>query len=192
VSTSGSYHHGNVTQATLDAARSMLDRLPAQDISLREVARSAGLSHAAPYRHFPERAQFLVALAERCLTELVSAQRAALAAHTDSADRLVALGAGYVAYGAANPHAFALIFDPTVAPPHAPPPRLASLIGEHSAMLAGCVADALSTGRLAPTAGPDTIAMALWGLVHGLTHLVIAGLVPADEVVRILRTQLTE
>ena len=52
---SSRYHHGHVRDATLDGARDLLQRIPAHQISLREVARLAGISHAAPYKHFPDR-----------------------------------------------------------------------------------------------------------------------------------------
>src|SRR5207342_1602524 len=64
------YHHGDLRNALLDAARALLEEGPFADLSLRAVARRAGVSHAAPYRHFPNHESLLVELALEGFTEL--------------------------------------------------------------------------------------------------------------------------
>ena len=64
------YHHGDLRNALLDAARKILDEQTLGDLSLRAVARRAGVSHAAPYRHFPNHEALLVELAKEGFAEL--------------------------------------------------------------------------------------------------------------------------
>lgn len=153
----------------------MLELMPAQQISLREVARAAGISHAAPYKHFAERSDFLAALASRCMGEFVAGQRAAAQEAINPRDRLIRLGTSYVNYGATHRHAFALIFDPEVSPPGQPPPELAVLVDEHTELLHVAVREA-ARADLFPSQIPlSDLATSLWAQVHGLTQLVIMG-----------------
>jgi len=64
------YHHGDLRNALLEAARALLEEGPFADLSLRAVARRAGVSHAAPYRHFPNHEALLVELALEGFYEL--------------------------------------------------------------------------------------------------------------------------
>lgn len=185
-----SYHHGAVRDATLDAAREMLEQTPAHQISLREVARAAEISHAAPYKHFSERSVFLSALAARCMTEFVAEQRSAAEQATDARDRLIRFGTAYVAYGAEHPHAFALIFDPQVSPPGHPPPELAALVDQHSQLLHDAVQEGVCAHLFASRTPPNDIATSLWAQVHGLTQLVILGHVGRDRVSDVLSASL--
>lgn len=186
------YHHGDTRRQTLATARAMLAERPAHDLSLREVARRAGLSHGAPYRHFPDRGDFLVALAATCLAEFVAGQRAAADAHDEPGAALLAAGASYVGYGVRHPNAFALIFDPTVSPPGAPPEPLAPLIAEHTDLLAGLVDRAHRARRLRVAGHPQALAGALWSLVHGVAVLVSAGRLPPDATTAVLATMVTD
>ena len=78
------YHHGQLREALLSAAFELLADHPARQISLREIARHAGVSHAAPYHYFSDRQQLLGALAERCMDAFYEAQlRAAQQAGVD-------------------------------------------------------------------------------------------------------------
>src|SRR4029079_14956503 len=74
------YHHGDLEAALLRAAGKLLDKEGVEALSLREVARRAGVSHAAPYRHFPERDALLAALAVEGFEWLAVGQREAAAA----------------------------------------------------------------------------------------------------------------
>src|ERR1700761_1916297 len=66
------YHHGNIRTALLDSARQILEEGSPSELSLRAVARRAGVSHAAPYRHFPNHEALLVELAMEGFEELKS------------------------------------------------------------------------------------------------------------------------
>lgn len=177
-----SYHHGTVRETTLNVARQMLEDLPPQQISVRKVARAADISHAAPYKHFAQRSDFLAALAARCMREFIAAQVSAAQEAVDARDRLIRLGTAYVDYGIDHPHAFALIFDPEVSPPGAPPAELAALVDQHTSMLSDAVADGAKAGVLPDQVPPGDIATALWAQVHGLTQLVVLGHVERSRI----------
>src|SRR5213592_1296667 len=73
-----SYHHGNLRAALLEGAERMLAERGSGELSLRELAREVGVSHAAPRRHFPDRQALLDALAEAGFARLGSELRTAV------------------------------------------------------------------------------------------------------------------
>ncbi len=173
----GSYHHGNLAEALESAAMSLLETQSAATLSLREVARQAGVSHNAPYHHFGDRQQLLKRVAELAMRDHLAAQESAVVPHTDPRERLLAMGLAYVGYAAAHPNAFAAIYDPDVCIPNHPTPTMAPLIARNEDLLE----------ELARACWPDADDLeiearcaALWGLVHGLATLVVAGHLPLD------------
>ena len=76
-----SYHHGNLRSALLDAAASVISEIGPQGLTIREVASRAGVSHAAPYRHFSGKDDILLAVVEQgfALLEQTMAERKAAA-----------------------------------------------------------------------------------------------------------------
>ncbi|HCT13425.1 MAG TPA: hypothetical protein DIW82_01160 [Corynebacterium nuruki] len=122
------------------------------------------------------------ALGVACMERFVDRQRAAVAAASNGRDALRDQGIAYVRYAAEEPHAFELIFDPTICPPGNPGPGTAELVKENLAMLASCVARAQEEGLFA---GSDTaeVSTAMWGTVHGLAHLVNEGHLDLDAAV---------
>ncbi|PLS69654.1 MAG: hypothetical protein CV045_00830 [Cyanobacteria bacterium M5B4] len=69
----GSYHHGDLKQALISAALEVVAQEGAKNLSLRQVAKRVGVSHNAPYRHFPDRDALLAALAEEGFRGLTAA-----------------------------------------------------------------------------------------------------------------------
>lgn len=171
------YHHGNLRQALLNTAMDMLAHTPAAQLSLRELARAAQVSHAAPYHYFTDRQGLIRAAGVEAMQRLLEAQRTAVAACDAPRDRLLALGRAYVRFAAREPNAFALVFDPLYCQPGAPTEDMEPLITANEALLADCVQQAQQAGVL-PPGDPAPAATALWGTVHGLAQLVIAGHVP--------------
>jgi len=167
------YHHGDLARALEDAAMQLLERMPAADISLREVARAADVSHNAPYHHFSDRLGLLKAIAERSMADLLAQVRNAT---TDAATPRAALTAGgeaYIRFAVEHPHAFDAVYDPTVCVPGSPTATMAPLIDALEGALAAAAA---ATGLDRPT---DVVA--LWGLIHGLGTLAAAGHFGLDD-----------
>ena len=172
-SSKAAYHHGDLARALEDAAMQLLERMPAGEISLREVARAANVSHNAPYHHFADRRGLLKAIAERSMADLLTRVREAVAGARTPRTALVAGGSAYVRFAVEHAHAFDAVYDPTVCIPGAPTPTMAPLIEGLERVLA----------EAAAAAGLDRPAdvTALWGLVHGLGTLAAAGHFTLDD-----------
>lgn len=133
--TVSTYHHGDLRAALLKAAGRILEKQGPEAISLRDLARSADVSHNAPYRHFPDRDSLLAALSDEGYAQLVEALRGKPWREQAS---------GYVRFALANPQRFRLMSLrkgdlSEVLDPSAPPARAtwALVHGLAQLMLAG-------------------------------------------------------
>ena len=117
------YHHGDLSRALVDAARRILEAEGAAALSLRAVAREAGVSPAAPYHHFKDKTELLEAVAHggwEALTEtIIAARRSA----SDPRDAIANIGVAYVNFARENPALYRLMYDTsrdrTAMPEHA-------------------------------------------------------------------------
>jgi AcrR family transcriptional regulator len=147
------YHHGDLRTAVLAAAGRLIEREGLASLSVREAARRAGVSHNAPYRHFPDRSALLAALAAEGFAQLGAALE-------NRAGR--ELGEAYVRFALAHPQRFRLMFA-----------GQAELHAEAEAIRERFVAAFAGVGAEAATAA--------WALVHGLADLALDGHVEASE-----------
>jgi AcrR family transcriptional regulator len=105
------YHHGTLRDALLDEAQLLLAEQGTAAVSLRELARRAGVSHSAPERHFANRQALLDALAVRGFTLLAEAMRQAVADHGDRLeDRFRAAAGAYIGFALQNAALLELMF----------------------------------------------------------------------------------
>src|SRR5580692_11803786 len=105
------YHHGNLRAALLEQAERTVRERGVQDLSLRELAREVGVSHAAPRRHFPDRQALLDALAEAGFERLGASLRAAAdGAGEEFEPRLRATAAAYIQFATHDPTLLELMF----------------------------------------------------------------------------------
>lgn len=117
IASTKAYHHGNLRAELLDTAIDQLQLGGAEDLSLRALARTVGVSQTAPYRHFADKSELLAAMATRGYRELLERLRAAGADTKECPrDQLRAFAHAYVAYAAQHPQLFKLMFGPTVQP----------------------------------------------------------------------------
>jgi len=107
-----SYHHGDLRRALVNAAVSLLTKTQRWDFSLREVARSAGVSHNAPYSHFASKRELLAAVAVKGYEILRARVLTALRGKTKPADALKAILITYLRFGTGNPAQYRLMFGP--------------------------------------------------------------------------------
>ncbi|MGL4178150.1 MAG: TetR/AcrR family transcriptional regulator, partial [Dermatophilaceae bacterium] len=113
--TSSGYHHGDLRNALLAQARELLASSGLDAVSLRELARRAGVSHAAPSRHFADRGEVLEALAVEGYRELARRMRVVQTDTGDVMDGVQALGMTYVAFAVEQPAVFRLMSRPDLA-----------------------------------------------------------------------------
>jgi AcrR family transcriptional regulator len=169
-----SYHHGDLRDALVRTARTILEQDGLAALSLRGVARAAGVSPAAPYHHFPDKQALRDAVAEQGFDALTLAMTTRMAKKKDPQARLEASGVGYVTFAVEYPALFQLMFGAGGA-----------LSTTASVVAAGQRAYAVLQAAVAATsaagAADPLVCLRLWGLVHGIAKLIIEGCVrPAD------------
>jgi AcrR family transcriptional regulator len=104
------YHHGDLRRALVDAARRILEAEGPTALSLRAVAREAGVSPAAPYHHFKDKAELLDAVAEQGW-QILDHMMAEAKAKADRKDKLNSLGIAYVCFARENPALYRVMYD---------------------------------------------------------------------------------
>jgi AcrR family transcriptional regulator len=175
------YHHGNLRPALIAAALRILRDDGIGALSLRAAARAAGVSQAAPYRHFADKEGLLAAVAEagfRALNAAVTKATAGL--EGDFINRFRMQGQTYVGFAVAHPAQFRLMFGRELADRSAHP-GLRAAAEETFARLLGAVREGQQAGLVRP-GDPEDQAMAAWSLVHGLSALLLDGhLAPRGE-----------
>lgn len=157
------YHHGNLKAVLLQAAGKILEKEGVEALSLREAARRAGVSHNAPYRHFPDRESLLAALAAEGYAALGEAQREAA-----ESGGLRAMGEAYVRFALDDPQRFRLMFGGQLR--IAANARLRDVAMRAFEGLSGALA-----ARVPEARGAGDASIAAWALVHGLAHLLLEG-----------------
>ena len=115
------YHHGDLPRALLDAALHIVETQGTEALTLRAAARSAGVSQAAPYRHFTNKEAILAAVAEEGFRSLMGAIRQATAAGEGPLGRLRGVGIGYVTFATSHPSHFRVMFGREMADRSASP-----------------------------------------------------------------------
>jgi AcrR family transcriptional regulator len=161
------YHHGDLRNTLRDAARTILEEEGLAALSLRAVARRAGVSHGAPYRHFPNHEALLVELVTEGFAELRQGIAAAVAGPAQETDRITAIGAAYMRFVAQRPGVARLMFG-TQIPNRNNFPELASA--------ADSIGEQISAALINPALG-----LAVWSAVHGLAMLVLDDLIDLGQ-----------
>jgi AcrR family transcriptional regulator len=169
----GSFHHGDLRRALLDAAGEILDRRGPLEVGLRAVARAAGVSQTAPYRHFTDKEALLAAVAAQGLAGLGERAAAAVAAAHGPEEALRAVGRAYVQVAVARPHLFRLMFGPEVSDKARYPE-----VREAGERAFAVVVAAIAAGQRAGTirdGEPGELALVVWSAVHGFASLIVDG-----------------
>jgi AcrR family transcriptional regulator len=168
------YHHGALRDALIDAAAEVAAQRGGAGLSLREVARRAGVSQAAPYHHFADKSALLAAVAEQGFRAFDATQAAAVAsAPPEPVARLQELGAAYVRFALDKPHFFKVMFRPHLVE-HARYPELHEVARRTFERLVECTRAArLAQGH--DDADPLPAATVMWSIAHGLSMLYLEG-----------------
>src|ERR1700692_4235606 len=104
------YHHGDLRRALLEAAEAILEREGPGGLSLRAVAREAGVSPAAPYHHFKDKDELLLAVGRNGFARLKAALAEAALSTEDRAARLPAIGLAYIEFAQAHPATYEVMY----------------------------------------------------------------------------------
>lgn len=167
------YHHGNLRAALLERAEEMLATTGASGLSLRELAREAGVSHGAPRRHFPDRQALLDALAENGFERLGRELDATMgAAQGTFTERLVVFAQTYVRFAARHSALLAIMHTSNDRPDAR---HLRDANDRAFAAPIALIADARRRGDIVDT-NPDRVSMAVLAMLQGLAVLVTTGM----------------
>ena len=166
------YHHGDLRGALLEAIRALVERDGPDAFRIAEACRMAGVSTAAPYKHFADRDAMLHGVALAGMGRLSEAMERGAASHPpgDPA-RVVALGEAYVGFAGAEPGVFRLMFG--LADDHADDPDLTAAGDAAEALVAQVVGEHM--GRDPASDDVRLRAYALWCFVHGHSFLMLDG-----------------
>ena len=177
------YHHGNLKKAVITRALEIISQKGIDGLSLREVARALGTSHAAPYRHFKDKNELLAAIAEDGLQRML-AQMKGKFRNKNAIQKLREIGAVYVQFGAKNPYQFRVMFARELAN-RALYPALQQASRNTMKMLEEVVKEGQNSKLIIPGNSRD-IAVMLWSSVHGVTELFINNQMPKNYTANLL------
>jgi AcrR family transcriptional regulator len=180
------YHHGDLRRAIVAAALEILSETQSHDFSLRELARRAGVSHNAPYKHFAEKRDLLAAVSAAGFEALTKRMNVEAAKASQPRAQLFAVLRAYIRYGVENPALYRLMFGGYLSGPDDGRPAIERAAAETArALLAGLIRDG-ALGKAIPDTPRNErkiagAILACWSLVHGLTQLIADGLVGPDK-----------
>jgi AcrR family transcriptional regulator len=168
------YHHGNLRAALIKATLRAIAEDGPEGFTLRDVARRAGVSPAAPYRHFQDKDELLAAVAGECAERLAATTTAAVAAvpDADALERFRQVGIASVQFAVAHPEHFRALNIPGIAARM--PPEQRAIMEDFDAEQRRSLAAAQEAGVIAPVS-LDDLYLAANALVHGLGHMIVEG-----------------
>jgi len=161
------YHHGDLKNALLESARTILEQKGLGALTLRAVARKARVSHAAPYRHFRNLDALLAALAAEGFTELAAQVASAGAVSGAPADRITHIGAAYMRFVAGKPALSRLMFGPQL--------RNRERFPELAA-----AADNIGVA-IGKALDDPVLGITVWAAVHGLAMLTLENVIDLGQ-----------
>jgi AcrR family transcriptional regulator len=166
------YHHGNLRQALIDAAVKLVQERGPEAVSVREVARLAGVSSGAPFRHFEDKVDLMAAVAEDGIVKLMETTARAVAAESDPASRFRAMGVAYVRFAVENPGHFRVVHKPEYM-------ERSQFVRDANnngiAMARMLIVEAQQAGSMRG-GDPEAVLIAAQAMMYGLARMVVDGL----------------
>jgi len=170
---SKAYHHGDLRTALIEAALGLIKNGGVEALTLRAAARQAGVTHAAPYRHFEDKNALLAAVAqsgfEQMAEDIVSAQ----SKHDDTGEQMRATGVAYAEFAQHQPEHFALMFGRVFAD-RDDYPKLQEASEATFALLLNAIMRCQEDGILVDE-DPKELALTAWSMTHGFASLIAEG-----------------
>lgn len=167
------YHHGNLRAALLEAGIQLLKDQGAEALGLRELARQAGVSRTAPYRHFDSKAALIAAIAEDGFVKLKAAlDEARGSEHAGAEDWFVEAARQYIRFALSYPEHFKVMFGDYV---KYEPEKHASLAAAGNAAFQTLVDLILAcqAAGLVRDGEPVSLSIVVWATLHGYSVLLV-------------------
>jgi AcrR family transcriptional regulator len=171
-----SYHHGDLKNALIQAGIEILSKEGMQALSLRQVAKRAGVSHAAPYAHFADKQTLIAAIAAEGYKKLYEKLAAAQRSQDDPLARLMAVAQAYVQFAIDEPDHFKITFSGVVEAEQ-DYPEYVEQSKRCFALVVAVVADCQTEGILGP-GDTQLAAVSIWACIHGFVQLLLGNQLP--------------
>jgi len=173
------YHHGHLRQELLRAAEAALEARGVQQLSLRELSRELGVSHASPQRHFTTKQDLLNALATVGFQRLDAlTAKAAAARGQDCKERLIKVALAHLGFALKHPALLALMFDAKRQP--VLPPELLAALQTAFSHVPRILQEGQAAGKIVP-GDPYRLALAVGSVVQGLVAISIDGKIKGES-----------
>jgi AcrR family transcriptional regulator len=166
------YHHGNLRNVLIEAGVALVRKVGPKGFTIREVARRAGVSHNAPYRHFHDKEELVAAIVAEGFERLNAAMKKRATHGVTGVDRLKLSGVAYVDFALHWPGHFLAMFD--LAPPSEEQIKEGDAGQKAFQTLLGFIVESQSEGAF-PGGDPYPYALMAWSQVHGIAKLAVAG-----------------
>jgi len=166
------YHHGNLREVLISSALEILKEGTLEDLSLRALARKAGVSQTAPYRHFEDKEALIVVLILEGSQILRNGMRTTRDKSSDPVESIINCGLNYYDFAAAHPAHFRLMFGGNINELRKKYPELQEA-DEKSRKIVEPLFHECMKFKTAPDKPEELIQIGCWSLVHGLSHLLL-------------------
>lgn len=169
-----SYHHGDLKNALIKAGVELLSKEGVSGLSLRKVAQHVGVSHNAPYSHFPDKQSLIAAISTEGFKQLYEELDTAISLYPDDPKRQIQEGAwAYVQFAMNNTDTFKIMFS-GVLEKEKEYPAFVEISSKTFARVVDVVRACQEAGllRAAPV---ELVAVAVWGQIHGIISLMLEG-----------------
>ena len=168
------YHHGDLKNTLIKAGVEILAKEGVSGLSLRKVAQRAGVSHSAPYAHFPDKQSLIAAISTEGFTQLYTELEAAISPYSKNPRKQLLEGVkAYVRFAEENTDTFKIMFS-GVLEKEKDYPSFVEISSKTFKLVVGVVQACQNAGIL-PTAPADLMAVSVWGQVHGILSLALEG-----------------
>jgi AcrR family transcriptional regulator len=168
------YHHGDLKNALINAGVEILSKDGVGGLSLRKVAQRAGVSHNAPYSHFPDKQSLIAAISTEGFKQLYEELDAAISSYPDDPRRQLQEGAwAYVHFAMNNTDTFRIMFSGVLEKEKEYPAFVE--ISRKSFKLVVDVVRACQVAEILRSAPLEITAIAVWGQIHGIVSLMLEG-----------------
>lgn len=173
------YHHGNLVPALIDTTIALIEEIGVEKVTVREVAKRAGVSAGAPFRHFKSKSALMTAVAEQAMERLYEAVTAAQdpALESDPLAQLEGIGIGYLSWVRNNPTHFQVVSDRKLI--DFPSSDLSTTLNARIRVrMVELLTRARDNGQLAPDLDIDTVILDCRAVVYGLSRMYSDGHFP--------------
>jgi len=168
------YHHGDLKNALIKAGVEILSKEGIEGLSLRKVAQRAGVSHSAPYSHFPDKQSLIAAISTEGFNQLYAELDAAVTSHAKNPKRQLIEGTRtYVEFAMLHTDIFKIMFS-GVLEKEKEYPAFVEISHKTFERVVDVVRACQEAGILRSTP-PEMMAVAVWGQIHGLVSLALEG-----------------